>query len=54
MQFQRDWIAECYTGDDVGTIVRRLLEHPAPSARETGEHLSTMAPTSLKVTLANR
>src|SRR5664279_4562073 len=49
MQSQRDWIDECYAGDDVGTIVRRLLEHPAPSAQETGEHLSTMAPTSLKV-----
>ena len=52
MQFQRDWIDECYAGDDVSTILRRLLEHPAPSAQETGEHLSTMAPTSLKVTLA--
>jgi len=52
MQFQRDWIDECYAGDDVGTILRRLLAHPAPSAQETGEHLSTMAPTSLKVTLA--
>jgi len=52
MQFQRDWIDECYAGDDVSTILRRLLEHPAPSAQETGEHLSTMSPTSLKVTLA--
>jgi len=52
MRSQRDWIDECYAGDDVGVILRRLLEHPYPSARETGEHLSTMAPTSLKVTLA--
>ena len=52
MQFQRDWIDECYAGEDVSTILSRLLEHPAPSAQETGEHLSTMSPTSLKVTLA--
>lgn len=52
MQFQRDWIDECYAGDDVSTILRRLLEHPAPSAQEAGEHLSTMSPTSFKVTLA--
>jgi len=52
MQFQRDWIAECYAADDVSTILRRLLDHPDPSAQETGEHLSTMSPTSLKVTLA--
>jgi len=52
LQFQRDWIDECYAGDDLSTILRRLLEHPAPSAQQTGEHLSTMAPTSLKVTLA--
>lgn len=52
MHFQRDWIDECYAGDDAGTIMRRLLEHSARAAQETGEHLSTMAPTSLKVTLA--
>jgi len=28
MQVERDWIDECYAGDDVGTIARRQLEHP--------------------------
>ncbi|MFE7901895.1 enoyl-CoA hydratase/isomerase family protein [Streptomyces sp. NPDC057424] len=50
---QRDWIDACYAADTVEDIVRRLLAHGAPAAKETAETLLTRSPTALKVTLAS-
>ncbi|NKX51452.1 enoyl-CoA hydratase/isomerase family protein, partial [Arthrobacter deserti] len=49
---ERDWIDECYAGDSVEQIVRRLRAHPAPAAREAAGAVQAKSPTALKVTLA--
>ncbi|MGW7422544.1 enoyl-CoA hydratase/isomerase family protein [Streptomyces sp. NPDC054813] len=48
----REWIDASYAADTVEEIVRRLLAHGDPAAKETAETLLTKSPTSLKVTLA--
>ncbi|MEU2617925.1 enoyl-CoA hydratase/isomerase family protein [Streptomyces sp. NPDC007157] len=48
----REWIDACYAADTVEEIVRRLLAHGDPAAKEAAETLLTKSPTSLKVTLA--
>ncbi|MFD5157115.1 enoyl-CoA hydratase/isomerase family protein [Streptomyces hawaiiensis] len=50
---QRDWIDACYTADTVEEIVRRLLAHGDPAAKEAAETLLAKSPTALKVTLAS-
>jgi enoyl-CoA hydratase len=50
---QRDWIDECYAGDSVEEILRRLQTHPSPAAREAAEAVQAKSPTALKVTLAS-
>ncbi|MBY8866188.1 enoyl-CoA hydratase/isomerase family protein [Streptomyces sennicomposti] len=49
---RREWIDACYAAGTVEEIVRRLLGHGDPAAKEAAETLLTKSPTSLKVTLA--
>ncbi|WP_247614056.1 enoyl-CoA hydratase/isomerase family protein [Streptomyces tagetis] len=49
----REWIDACYRADTVEEIVRRLLDHGDPAAKETAGTLLTRSPTALKVTLAS-
>ncbi|MFF0595593.1 enoyl-CoA hydratase/isomerase family protein [Streptomyces antibioticus] len=55
---RRGWIDVCYQADAVDSvdsveeILRRLLAHGDPAAKEAAETLLTRSPTSLKVTLA--
>ncbi|MFH9010954.1 enoyl-CoA hydratase/isomerase family protein [Streptomyces sp. NPDC017943] len=49
----RDWIDACYAADRVEEIVRRLLAHGDPAAKETAETVLSKSPTALKVTLAS-
>ncbi|MFD3585473.1 enoyl-CoA hydratase/isomerase family protein [Streptomyces sp. NPDC058683] len=48
----REWIDACYAAGTVEEIVRRLLAHGAPAAKEAAETLLSRSPTALKVTLA--
>lgn len=50
---QREWIDSCFAADTVEEIVRRLLAHGDPAAKETAETLLAKSPTALKVTLAS-
>ncbi|MGW5616425.1 enoyl-CoA hydratase/isomerase family protein [Streptomyces sp. NPDC003877] len=50
---RRGWIDTCYTADTVEEIVRRLLAHGDPAAKEAAETLLAKSPTALKVTLAS-
>jgi enoyl-CoA hydratase len=50
---QQDWIDQCYAGDSVEEILRRLEAHPAPAARGAAEAIRAKSPTALKVTLAS-
>lgn len=52
LAWQRDWIDECYAGDDPLAIVQRLAEHPDPQARATAEVLRQRCPFSVAVSLA--
>lgn len=49
---QRDWIDECYAGDDALTIVQRLADHPDAAARETAAVLRQRCPFGVAVSLA--
>ncbi|PSM44992.1 3-hydroxyisobutyryl-CoA hydrolase [Streptomyces dioscori] len=49
---QREWTDSCFSADTVEEIVRRLLDHGDPVAKETAETLLAKSPTALKVTLA--
>lgn len=48
---RRDWIDECYAGDDAEVIAARLAAHEDPAARAAGAVLAAMSPTAVKVTL---
>ncbi|MGW0845458.1 enoyl-CoA hydratase/isomerase family protein [Streptomyces sp. NPDC002787] len=48
---RRDWIDSCFTADTAEEIVRRLLAHGDPAAKETAETLLAKSPTAVKVTL---
>ncbi|MFF4896311.1 enoyl-CoA hydratase/isomerase family protein [Streptomyces sp. NPDC001068] len=48
----REWIDACYTAGTVEEIVRRLLDHGDPGAKEAAHTLLSRSPTALKVTLA--
>ncbi|MFE0100430.1 enoyl-CoA hydratase/isomerase family protein [Streptomyces sp. NPDC059009] len=50
---RRAWIDACYAADTVEEIVRRLLAHGDPDAKEAAETLLAKSPTALKVTLAS-
>ncbi|MFJ9561290.1 enoyl-CoA hydratase/isomerase family protein [Streptomyces fuscichromogenes] len=47
----RAWIDACYPAGTVEEIVRRLLAHGDPAAKEAADTLLTRSPTALKVTL---
>jgi enoyl-CoA hydratase len=47
----REWIDACYAADTVEEIVRRLLAHGDPAAKEAAQTLLSKSPTALKVTL---
>lgn len=49
---RREWIDACYAAGTVEEIVRRLLAHGDPAAKEAAETLLAKSPTALKVTLA--
>ena len=48
---QRDWIDDCYAGDDVVAIVDALRARPEAPARAAAATLDAMSPTAVKVTL---
>ncbi|WP_060886786.1 enoyl-CoA hydratase/isomerase family protein [Streptomyces caniscabiei] len=48
---RRDWIDACFAADTAEEIVRRLLAHGDPAAKETAEALLAKSPTAVKVTL---
>ncbi|WP_086804189.1 enoyl-CoA hydratase/isomerase family protein [Streptomyces caniscabiei] len=48
---RRDWIDACFAADTAEEIVRRLLAHGGPAAKETAETLLAKSPTAVKVTL---
>ncbi len=47
----REWIDECYAGDDAAVVLERLLSHPSAAAREAGESLASRSPFSVVVTM---
>ncbi|MFM9578967.1 enoyl-CoA hydratase/isomerase family protein [Streptomyces caniscabiei] len=48
---RRDWIDACFAAHTAEEIVRRLLAHGDPAAKETAETLLVKSPTAVKVTL---
>lgn len=48
---QRDWIDDCYGGDDVLQIVQRLRDHSSPDARSAAERIMAMSPLAVQVCL---
>jgi enoyl-CoA hydratase len=51
LQTQRSWIDECYAGDEVEQIVRRLQAHGDESAAKAAEQILSKSPISVKVAL---
>ncbi|MDX3643150.1 enoyl-CoA hydratase/isomerase family protein [Streptomyces sp. MB09-02B] len=49
---RREWIDACFGADTAEEIVRRLLAHGDPAAKETAETLLAKSPIAVKVTLA--
>ena len=47
----RDWIDECYAGDDPVEIVRRLSARSEPAALAAAQRLESVSPTAVAVTL---
>jgi enoyl-CoA hydratase len=47
----RPWIDECYSADDLATVLRRLEGHAAPAAATAAAAIRTKSPTSSVVTL---
>ncbi|SDS61561.1 enoyl-CoA hydratase/isomerase family protein [Actinoplanes derwentensis] len=47
----REWIDECYAGDDLAVIRERLAAHPVEAARAAAKQIDGKSPTSLAVTL---
>jgi enoyl-CoA hydratase len=48
---QRDWIDDCYGGDDIDAILDALRARPEAEALAAAELLLAMSPTAVKVTL---
>ncbi|WP_068268898.1 enoyl-CoA hydratase/isomerase family protein [Aldersonia kunmingensis] len=51
LQSQRGWIDECYAGDDVEEIVRRLQAHGGEAAGKAAEQILGKSPIAVKVAL---
>ncbi|HET7303250.1 MAG TPA: enoyl-CoA hydratase/isomerase family protein [Segeticoccus sp.] len=49
---EREWIDECYAGDDPAAIVERLRSSPTEAARTAARTLESRSPMSVAVTLA--
>lgn len=49
---QRDWIDECYRGDDPAAIVHALAAHPDPAAQDAARTLRSRSPFAVAVSLA--
>ncbi|MEW2130947.1 enoyl-CoA hydratase/isomerase family protein [Streptomyces sp. NPDC005435] len=49
----REWIDACFAAGTVEEILRRLLAHDDPAAKETAQTLLTRSPSALKATLAS-
>ena len=49
--FDAEWIEECYQGDDVLEIVKRLEAHSDPAAREAAQDIRSRSPFAVHVTL---
>lgn len=47
----RDWVDECYAGDDAAAILSRLARHPHPAARQAAETVQERSPHSVVMTL---
>ncbi len=47
----RGWIDECFTGEDAGEILSRLLGHGDGDARAAGSRLAAMSPLAVSVSL---
>lgn len=47
----REWIDQCYAGDDASDIVERLRRRPEAAAQAAAKEISTKSPTSVAVTL---
>ncbi|MGW4444419.1 enoyl-CoA hydratase/isomerase family protein [Streptomyces sp. NPDC004682] len=47
----REWIDACFAADTVEEILRRLLAHDDPAAKEAAQTLLTRSPSALKTTL---
>jgi enoyl-CoA hydratase len=47
----REWIDECYAGDDAVVIARALRAHPAPGAQHAADVLATRAPMAVCIAL---
>lgn len=47
----RDWIDECYAGDDPSAILDRLRSHPHPDAQAAAVEVGARSPLSVAVTL---
>ncbi len=48
---ERDWIDQCYAGNDPVTILRALRANPAPGAHDCADVLETRSPLSVWVAL---
>ncbi|MEV7431738.1 enoyl-CoA hydratase/isomerase family protein [Nocardioides sp. NPDC092400] len=48
---QRDWIDECYAGDDAAAVLARLREHRAPEAQQAAGTLAKRSPFAVTATL---
>ncbi len=48
---QRDWIDECYAGDDAAAVLARLREHRSPEAQQAAETLAKRSPFAVTTTL---
>jgi enoyl-CoA hydratase len=47
----REWIDECYAGDDAVAIARALRAHPAPGAQHAADVLAARAPMAVWIAL---
>ena len=48
---ERDWVDECYAGDDPVLVLKALQAHAAPAARAAATLLAQRSPLSVAVTL---
>ncbi|MET0736491.1 MAG: enoyl-CoA hydratase/isomerase family protein [Microbacterium sp.] len=53
LETAREWIDDAFAADTVAEIVERLRARPEAEASATADHLGTLSPTGLAVTLAS-